>query len=320
MERWRSCAKRRLRDPFAKSRAVSDARTAVVVGANGGMGAAVTRALLQQGYYVAATVSRPDTLDAFLAAFPACSHAVPLDLSDAGAVKAQLTGLVENLPRLDAVVVCAAVAPFAPAETTDFDVFRQTVEINCLSNLAVYQSCLPALRRSAGRLLLTGSWSGKVATPMMASYVASKFALEGLVDVLRQEASAWGVHVVLIQPGALDTQMMRRSQASLAATIASLPESETALYGKLYRQMKYRADEGIANANFTAPEAVAATVCQALEAKHPATRYPVGADAIYMCDMAVSRSDREIDDFILDMYRSAPLDGIVEKSELSATE
>jgi NAD(P)-dependent dehydrogenase (short-subunit alcohol dehydrogenase family) len=320
MERWRSCAKRRLRDPFAKSRAVSDARTAVVVGANGGMGAAVTRALLQQGYHVAATVSRPDTLDAFLAAFPACSHAVPLDLSDAGAVKAQLTGLVENLPRLDAVVVCAAVAPFAPAETTDFDVFRQTVEINCLSNLAVYQSCLPALRRSAGRLLLTGSWSGKVATPMMASYVASKFALEGLVDVLRQEASAWGVQVVLIQPGALDTQMMRRSQASLAATIASLPESETALYGKLYRQMKYRADEGIANANFTAPEAVAATVCQALEATHPATRYPVGADAIYMCDMAATRSDREIDDFILDMYRSAPLDGIVEKSELSATE
>ncbi|MDT7529195.1 SDR family NAD(P)-dependent oxidoreductase [Sphingopyxis sp. SE2] len=320
MERWRSCAKRRLRDPFAKSRAVSDARTAVVVGANGGMGAAVTRALLQQGYHVAATVSRPDTLDAFLAAFPACSHAVPLDLSDAGAVKAQLTGLVENLPRLDAVVVCAAVAPFAPAETTDFDVFRQTVEINCLSNLAVYQSCLPALRRSAGRLLLTGSWSGKVATPMMASYVASKFALEGLVDVLRQEASAWGVQVVLIQPGALDTQMMRRSQASLAATIASLPESETALYGKLYRQMKYRADEGIANANFTAPEAVAATVCQALEATYPATRYPVGADAIYMCDMAATRSDREIDDFILDMYRSAPLDGIVEKSELSATE
>lgn len=320
MERWRSCAKRRLRDPFAKSRAVSDARTAVVVGANGGMGAAVTRALLQQGYDVSATVSRPDTLDAFLAAFPACSHAVPLDLSDAGAVKAQLKGLVENLPRLDAVVVCAAVAPFAPAETTDFDVFRQTVEINCLSNLAVYQSCLPALRRSAGRLLLTGSWSGKVATPMMASYVASKFALEGLVDVLRQEASAWGVQVVLIQPGALDTQMMRRSQASLAATIASLPESETALYGKLYRQMKYRADEGIANANFTAPEAVAATVCQALEATYPATRYPVGADAIYMCDMAATRSDREIDDFILDMYRSAPLDGIVEKSELSATE
>lgn len=307
MERWRSCAKGRPRDPFAKSRAVSDARTAVVVGANGGMGAAVTRALLQQGYDVAATVSRPDTLDAFLAAFPACSHAVPLDLSDAGAVKAQLTGLVENLPRLDAVVVCAAVAPFAPAETTDFDVFRQTMAINCLSNLAIYQACLPALRRTRGRLLLTGSWSGKVATPMMASYVASKFALEGLADVLRQEASAWGVHIVLIEPGALDTQMMRRSQVSLAATIEALPESDAALYGTLYRQMKYRADEGIANANFTAPEIVAAAVREALEAALPATRYPVGADAMFMLDLAATRSDREIDDFILDMYRSAPL-------------
>lgn len=282
-------------------------KTALVIGANGGMGLAVVHALLESSYEVVATVSKPETVISLKEKFPGCSRVYPLDLSDAGQVKARLLDLIARMARLDAVVVCAAVAPFAPAETTCFNTFRQTMEINCLSNLAVYQACLPALRQSGGRLILTGSWSGKVATPMMASYVASKFALEGLADVLRQEADAWGVQVVLIEPGALDTQMMRRSQTSLSAVIAALPKAEAELYGTLYRQMKYRADEGIENANYTAPEAVAAAVLEALQAEFPATRYPVGEDAEFMCKMARTKSDREIDAFILDMYRSAPI-------------
>lgn len=282
---------------------------ALIVGANGGMGLSVTRALLGASYRVAATVSRPDAVLAFKEDFPDCVVVEAADLSDADALKAELDGIVDRLGALDAVVVCAAVAPFAPAETTDFDVFRRTIEINCLSNLAVYQACLPALRRSRGRIVLTGSWSGVVATPVMASYVASKFALEGLADVMRQEAGAWGVEVVLVQPGALDTQMMRRSQVALAQTIGDLPEAECALYGRLYRQMKYRADEGLANARYTHPDVVAGIVLAALHADAPAPRYPAGSDAEFMCDLARYRSHREIDAFILDMYRSAPIDG-----------
>jgi len=282
-------------------------RSALVVGANGGMGMAVTRQFLASGLSVSALVSRPEAVEAFVDAFPACAQVVPLDLAEADTVKARLASLAAELPRLDVVVVCAAVAPFAPAETTDFAVFRRTMEINCLSNLAIYQACLPALRLTRGRIILTSSWSGKVATPVMASYVASKFALEGLADVLRQEAQAWGVDVVLIQPGALDTQMMRRSQAILAETIASLSTEEATHYGLLYRQMKYRADEGIANANYSSPDRVAQAVLEALEADRPAPRYPVGDDTEFMFDLARNHSDREVDDFILSLYRSAPV-------------
>lgn len=282
--------------------------TALVVGANGGMGLAVTKALFDADYRIAATVSRVEAVPAFVKAFPDCMFVEPADLSTADRLKLQIEELIDRMGQLDAVVVCAAVAPFAPAETTSFDVFRQTMNINCLSNLAIYQACLPALRQTRGRLVLTGSYSGKVATPVMASYVASKFALEGLADVLRQEASEWSVDVVLIQPGALDTQMMRRSQISLAQTISELSTDENALYGKLYRQMKYRADEGLANSNFTSPDVVAATVIHALQVGRPEPRYPVGSDADLMCSMARSKSDRELDDFILGLYRTAPLD------------
>lgn len=272
------------------------------------MGVAVARALNAAGYDVSATVSKPDAIASLTEGCPGVRIVEPLDLGSAESVKERLVALVGRMPRLDAAIMCAAVAPFAPAETTSFPNFRRTMEINCLSNLAVYQACLPALRQTGGRLVLTSSWSGKVATPMMASYVASKFALEGLCDVLRQEAQAWGVEVVLIEPGALDTQMMRRSQATLAQVIAALEPDEAAHYGTLYRQMKYRADEGIENSNYTAPEIVAAAVLEALRAAPPATRYLVGSDAEFMAELARSKSDREVDAFILEMYRSAPLD------------
>lgn len=283
------------------------APVALVIGANGGMGTAVARALLDAGYDIAATVSRPEDAADLAEAVPECRDVEPLDLGRAEDVKRRVVAIVDKVPRLDAVVVCAAVAPFAPAETTSFPVFRQTIEINCLSNLAIYQACLPALRRTRGRLALTSSWSGKVATPGMASYVASKFALEGLTDVLRQEAQEWGVEVVLIQPGALDTQMMRRSQAALAQVIAALDPEEAALYGRLYRQMKYRADEGLANANYSPPELVAEAVLRALRDDPPSPRYPVGRDTELMFALAKPGDDRAVDAFILDLYRSAPV-------------
>lgn len=284
------------------------APTALVIGANGGMGQSVTRALLDASYRVGATVSRAEAVSAFAETFSGCAFVEPADLANADALRDQVAKLAERLGSLDAVVICAAVAPFSPAETTGLADFRRTMEINCLSNLAIYQACLPALRKTRGRIVLTSSWSGMVATPIMASYVASKFALEGLTDVMRQEASAWDVDVILLQPGALDTQMMRRSQASLGRIIAELPDQEAALYGMLYRQMKYRADEGLANANYTSPDMVADVVLRALQVEKPGTCYPVGADAAFMCGLAKAKSDRDVDAFILDMYRSAPVE------------
>lgn len=117
-----------------------------------------------------------------------------------------------------------------------------------------------------------------------------------------------------MQPGALDTQMMRRSQAALAEVIASLDAHEASLYGRLYRQMKYRADEGLANASYSSPEIVAEAVLEALRAVRPSSRYPVGRDTELMFELAKAGDDRAVDAFILDMYRSAPL-GADERSE-----
>lgn len=291
------------------------ARNALVVGANGGVGKAVAAALLARGYAVTATVSRPEKLEAFRKEMPGCSRTLALDLADGDDVLATLRDVIADMAQLDAVVVCGAVAPFAPAEMAPLEIFRRTMEINCVSNLAIYQAAMPALRRSKGRLILTSSWSGRVATPIMAPYVSSKFALEGLTDVIRQEAGEWGVEVVLLQPGAIDTPMIRSSRDALAAAIAVLPQEEKTLYGKLYLQMKYRTDAALEAGGITPPEVVAAAAIHAIETDKPQPRYPVGADAELMVEASRTKSDREVDALILDIYRSSPIDPDIWKQE-----
>jgi NAD(P)-dependent dehydrogenase (short-subunit alcohol dehydrogenase family) len=142
---------------------------------------------------------------------------------------------------------------------------------------------------------------------MMGAYVASKFALEGLADVMRQEASEWGVPVIVLQPGTIDTPVLNRSRDALAARLAALSDSERGLYGRLYRQMLYRIEEALAAGGLMRPEVVAGAVIEAIDSPDPLPRYRIGADAEFLIEASRTKSDREIDAIILNLYRSAPI-------------
>ena len=283
------------------------AKQVLLISANGGVGSVVARTLLANGDVVTATVSRAEKLAAFERDIPGCRQVIPLDLSQAEQVRETLDGLIAGMDSLDAVIVCGATSPFAPTEMTSFAMFRRTMEVNCVSHLAIYQAALPALRRSTGRMVFISSLSGRVATPMMGAYCSSKFALEGLADAMRQEASEWGIHVILLQPGNIDTPIIPAARETLAAMIPALPDKEQELYGKLYRQMQYRVNSTLDAGGIMSPQKVADAAMQALAADPPQTRYQVGADAEMLVEMSRTRPDREIDALVLDIYRSAPV-------------
>jgi NAD(P)-dependent dehydrogenase (short-subunit alcohol dehydrogenase family) len=276
----------------------------LIVGANGGVGEAVTLKLLDLGYDVIATVSTPAKVAPFRGRHPGCGEVLPLDLADSAVVAAQLREALSRIDRLDGIVVCGAVAPFGPAETVSIDKMRAAMEINCFSNLAIYQVAMPLLRESRGRLILTSSYSGRVATPMMAPYVASKFALEGLTDVLRQEAGEWGVNVILLQPGGIKTPMIERSRQDLSTLISTLSEREERLYGDKYRKMLWRTEAALEDDNLTEPATVEEIAIGALQSESPRPRYAVGPDAEMLIRISKERSDEEIDAMVLELYRS----------------
>ncbi|MET0658338.1 MAG: SDR family NAD(P)-dependent oxidoreductase, partial [Steroidobacteraceae bacterium] len=163
------------------------------------------------------------------------------------------------------------------------------------SCLAIYQACVPALRRALGRLVLLSSYSGRLSFPFHGVYQASKFALEALADVMRMEAAEFGVKVVVVEPGGIDTEMSRAMRRSIEGDIAALSREDAERYGYLYRKFR----EQLRGATHLPTGAdVAKHVVAAYTVADPEPRYVVGDDAQFLIGQRKTLTDREFDEFV----------------------
>ena len=179
----------------------------------------------------------------------------------------RLAGLVNN----------AGTDVAAPLEFLPLGELRRQLEVNVVGQIAVTQSFLPLLHQGSGRIVNIGSVSGRIASPLLGTYTASKFAMEGLTDTLRRELSLWGVAVSIVEPGRIATPIWQKSLKVADELLGALPRRALELYGPAIEEMQRGALEA---ARWGAPpEKVARAVEHALTAKRPRTRYPVGPDA-----------------------------------------
>jgi NAD(P)-dependent dehydrogenase (short-subunit alcohol dehydrogenase family) len=277
------------------------AKTVLVVGGAGGVGSAVLKRLVEGGYRVIATTLLEAEARDIERAYDSAVACHAVDLGDADAALVALKNIVSGLDALDAVVVCAAIAPPSPMELTSLATYRKAYEINCVSEIAVYQATLPTLRKSGGRIVLMGSLAGRVAFTFMSAYGATKFALEGLCDVMRREAAPQGVKVSLIQPGAIRTNLVYQQFTAMERDLAGLGEAERDRYGYLYDAHRKVSEASMAG-NSSTPEQVAETVLTAIEAEQPKARYVVGQDAEDFFELTRTLSDEDIDDLFRRLY------------------
>ena len=199
---------------------------------------------------------------------------VTLDVTDEGQV-ASLDGVLPAT--LDAVVNNAGIVVAGPVEGVPLADLRRQLEVNVVGQAAVTQAVLPRLRASQGRLVFVSSLSGRVSTPLLGPYAASKFALEAMADALRMELSAWGVQVVLIEPTQTDTDLWRGADSDLDEAVAALSPAHRELYAKHiagYRKLIPRSQRMAVPA-----DKVAAVIEKALTSVHPRARYVVGKGA-----------------------------------------
>ncbi len=103
-------------------------------------------------------------------------------------------------------------AQAAEIEALPLEAFRQTLEVNVVGQVALTQALLPALRAAGGRIVMVSSVGGRTALPFLGPYHASKFALEGLSDSLRQEVEPLGVRVAIVEPGTIATPIWTKPQ------------------------------------------------------------------------------------------------------------
>jgi NAD(P)-dependent dehydrogenase (short-subunit alcohol dehydrogenase family) len=257
----------------------SGTRSVVITGASTGIGEACALRMDRHGFLVFAGVRREADGAALKAKSSEKLTPIILDVTEqptidasAETVKAAvgesgLAGLVNN----------AGVSIAGPLEFLPLEDLRLQLEVNVIGQIAVTQAFMPLIRKATGRVVNIGSIGGRMASPFIGPYSASKFAMEALTDSLRQELRPWGIHVSIVEPGSIATPIWDKAQAGANEMEAKLPEEAMMLYGEATQAMRKAARE-MEEAGIP-PDNVAKFVEHALTARTPKTRYVVGRDA-----------------------------------------
>ncbi len=247
--------------------------TVVVTGASSGIGEACVLRLARGGFDVFAGVRNDEDAERADALHERIKP-LKIDVADEASVAAAkqevgdrpVAGLVNN----------AGISVTGPLEFVPLDEFRHQFAVNVIGQIGVTQAFLPGIRAGKGRIVNIGSVGGKVAAPLLSPYAGSKFAMEGITDSLRRELRPLGVHVAIVEPGAVATEIWRKGTAAANELLESAPPEAEAVYGKVIAAIRKQAAKATAQA--IPPDEVAKLVEHALTASRPRTRYPVGRD------------------------------------------
>ncbi|HEY7136204.1 MAG TPA: SDR family oxidoreductase [Acidimicrobiia bacterium] len=255
-------------------------RSVLVTGASSGIGEACALHLAARGWLVFAGVRRIEDGERVQAAASGAVEPVLLDVTDAGGVERVLADIrTRTGGRLTAVVNNAGIAVGGPIEYLPLDDWRRQFEVNVFGQLAVTRAALPLIRTagSAGRVVFIGSIGGRLSTPLLAPYDASKFALEAIAESLRHELRPSGIKVVLVEPGGVKTPIWEKGRRRADEIEASLSAEARERYGWAVAGVRKGID--MQERQGVAPGRVAQVVENALTTPRPRARYLVGLDA-----------------------------------------
>ncbi|MBB3456574.1 NAD(P)-dependent dehydrogenase (short-subunit alcohol dehydrogenase family) [Rhizobium sp. BK313] len=250
---------------------MADQRTIIVTGCSSGIGAFCARALKADGWRVFATVRKEadrasleaDGIETLL-----MDYAQPETISALVATVRERTG-----DRVDALFNNGAYGQPGAVEDLSTDVLREQFETNFFGWHELTRQVIPLMRRQGqGRIVNVSSILGLIPYRFRGAYTASKFALEGLMITLRMELQDSGIHVSLIEPGAIAT----RFTANALAKIEEHIDLEHSAHAVEYRRQLTRLNgTGPVNRHKLGPEAVYDVLKSALNAKSPRPHYVV---------------------------------------------
>jgi NAD(P)-dependent dehydrogenase (short-subunit alcohol dehydrogenase family) len=270
-------------------------RAVVITGASSGIGRATALYLAARGFRVFAGVRKQR--DAEMLRTESGGRVVPveLDVTDRASIASAVLAVQAQLGErgLDGLVNNAGIATPAPIEYMSADVLRRQFEVNVFGQIAVIQAFLPLIRRARGRIVNIGSVGSHLALPFGGALCGSKGAFTLLSDSLRLELRPYGIHVCLIEPGAISTPAVDKTLGDAEAVIGSLPAEGAARYGAKMREFMRRGHER--ETKGSPPEVVAEAIHDALTARRPRLRYPVGADATMLVTLPRLLPQRALD-------------------------
>jgi len=177
-------------------------RHILVTGASSGIGEAISKRLTDAGHQVTGLARDFGKCSLHTARF----HPVSMDFTRIDSLPDQLKTLQKQLPHINAVVCCAGRGQFGSLEEFSYEQIRSLIELNFLSQAYVVRTFLPGMKQAgSGDILMIGSEAALSGGRKGAIYCASKFALRGFVQALRDECSSNGIRTTIINPGMVKT-------------------------------------------------------------------------------------------------------------------
>ena len=270
----------------------SPSELVVVTGASTGIGAATARELAGRGFHVLAGARRDGDADA-LRSERIEPHILDIrEPADIAAIAERVAHDPEHRP-LRALVNNAGIAVNAPVEVLPMSEWRRQFDVNLFGHIAMTQALLPALLESSGTVVNITSVGGKVAMATYGAYAGAKFALEAVSDSLRREVTEFGIRVIVIEPGAVITEMAGRGVATAERLAAEMTPDQRQRYDPLIHAITRQA-QGFAR-DGVPPASAARIIANAITTPHPRTRYTIGRDAAIITRLARLAPDRILD-------------------------
>ena len=261
----------------------------LVTGASRGFGAEAARELARRGNTVIATMRNVDRDAArVVSGHEELIHPVVLDVTDPDRVEEVVNAAVTRFGRIDALVNNAGYGLWGAVEDlSESEILRQ-FDTNFLGQWRLVAAVAPHLRAQGyGKIVNVSSLSGRVPSPLLAAYSASKHAVEAMSEGLREELVAWGIAVTILEPGMYASDWQT---GSLDICDAMLSRRSP------YHRGAQRYLEGFRTLAATRPgsDAVAAAIADIIQLQQaPPLRWPVGEDCLRMIRDRSRATDEE---------------------------
>lgn len=201
-----------------------------ITGASSGIGEGLAYELARRGASLVLSARRTDLLEQVRSR---CEQAdrhmvVALDVTATDSLGEATAAVLERFGHVDVLVNNSGISQRGTVAETKLEVERRIMEVNYLGTVALTKAVLPSmLARRRGHVVVISSLTGKIGTPLRSAYAASKHALQGYFDCLRAEVHDQGVHVSVISPGFVRTEITKNALTADGSTYDEIGDAQS---------------------------------------------------------------------------------------------
>ena len=275
-------------------------KVAIVTGSSSGIGYETSLLLARnqiKTYATMGNMSKSDGLREIASKEKIPLHITQLDVNDDLIIDNAIDNIVKENDRIDILVNNAGYDFFGSLEESSLEEIKRQFETNFFGVMRATKAVIPTMRKQGNGTVVNISSIGGIIgiLPFTSAYHASKFAIEGFTESLRQVLAEFNINVILIEPGSISTKFVENIKTAKGF------DSNKSPYAKTVQQV-LQGFESVIGAYSSHPSKVAHTILNALNTPNPELRNPVGKDAESIFKARTELSDKELEQWVRASY------------------